>query len=210
MNPTQTPSDTPSSMPTIAPLLPNLPDYTLDALDDPNSPQNRSLEWLENHPNIDTLYYSTNDVNGTWSGWSNYSIHECDWFRNENPQDFFSEAGTCNQDMQYKYLSVVYGGAQGALPPELVQLTTELVFMVLIDNQLTGTIPIELTTLSKLQSLGISRNQIRGPVPTELGYLQNLNFLFLADNQLTGTIPTELGRLQALSSLALQITNSMT
>ena len=65
-------------------------------------------------------------------------------------------------------------------------------------NQLTGTIPAELASLSNLMWLGLSRNQLTGTIPAELSTLSNLESLYLSNNQLTGTIPDELGNLPNL------------
>ncbi len=71
------------------------------------------------------------------------------------------------------------------------------------DNQLTGSIPIELGTLTTLTSLFLGANQLTGSIPKELGSLANLQVLNLVDNQLTGSIPMELGTLTNLEILEL-------
>ena len=71
-------------------------------------------------------------------------------------------------------------------------------------NQLTGTIPTELGSLSYLEVLDLDGNQLTGTIPSELGSLSNLEELDLGSNNLTGTIPSELGNLSALTVLSLQ------
>ena len=56
-------------------------------------------------------------------------------------------------------------------------------------NQLTGTIPTELSNLSSLTLLYLHGNRLAGPIPAELGDLTSLLYLSLSGNQLTGTIP---------------------
>ena len=70
-------------------------------------------------------------------------------------------------------------------------------------NQLTGPIPRELGSLTKLQRLDLSFNQLTGPIPTELGQLTELEDITLFKNQLTGPIPRELGQLTKLQYLSL-------
>ena len=70
-------------------------------------------------------------------------------------------------------------------------------------NQLTGTIPPELGTLSSLEWLSLYQNQLTGEIPAELGNLTNLVHLRLYGNQLTGDIPAVLGRLTNLTALHL-------
>ena len=71
------------------------------------------------------------------------------------------------------------------------------------DNQLSGTMPTQLGSLSNLQELNLTRNQLTGTIPAELGRLTNLTILALGGNQLTGTIPTWLGGLTTLEEVYL-------
>lgn len=73
----------------------------------------------------------------------------------------------------------------------------------LVDNNLAGSIPNELSSLSNLESLDLSRNQLNGNIPAEIGKLSNLKKLFLPYNQLSGSIPKELGNLNNLIRLSL-------
>ena len=82
----------------------------------------------------------------------------------------------------------------GEIPPELGSLTPRhLEKLDLSDNQLTGTIPRELGSLTYLEWLRLSGNQLTGTIPPELGSLANLEWLNLSGNQLTGCIPQDLG-----------------
>ncbi|MBD1911721.1 MULTISPECIES: DUF4347 domain-containing protein [unclassified Leptolyngbya] len=62
----------------------------------------------------------------------------------------------------------------------------------LSSNYLSGTIPVELGTLSELQSLNLYGNQLTGSIPSELGNLANLTHLYLNNNQLNGEVPQPL------------------
>ena len=75
--------------------------------------------------------------------------------------------------------------------------------LVLTWNQLSGSIPVELGSLSNLQELYLYYNQLSGSIPAELGSLANLRELDLSNNQLSGSIPTELGNLVNLEGLSL-------
>ena len=76
----------------------------------------------------------------------------------------------------------------GPIPAELGDLSN-LMWLVLYDNQLTGPIPAELGDLTNLTGLWLDSNELTGPIPAELGDLTNLTHLSLASNQLTGCIP---------------------
>ena len=71
-------------------------------------------------------------------------------------------------------------------------------------NNLSGSIPTNLGSLSNMESLSLDRNQLTGAIPPQLGSLSNLEYLNLEDNQLTGAVPTELGNLSNLQWLYLR------
>ena len=71
------------------------------------------------------------------------------------------------------------------------------------DNNLRGSIPAELGSLTNLRSLSLYGNNLTGPIPAELGSLANLEVLWLGGNDLEGSIPAELGSLTNLRSLDL-------
>jgi predicted outer membrane repeat protein len=72
----------------------------------------------------------------------------------------------------------------------------------LANNQLTGSIPAEIGSMTNLKSLvSLMNNQLSGSIPPEIGNLKNLERLYLSNNQLSGEIPTEIGDLDSLRSL---------
>ncbi|MYI46655.1 MAG: hypothetical protein F4123_09825, partial [Gemmatimonadetes bacterium] len=90
----------------------------------------------------------------------------------------------------------------GSVPVELGSLGN-LTELNLRANQLTGPIPAEFGDLGNLKGLFLGRNQLTGPIPAELGNLASLTWLDLGHNQLTGPIPVELGNLSNLTGLLL-------
>ena len=70
-------------------------------------------------------------------------------------------------------------------------------------NNLAGTLPAQLGSLTHLERLVLSRNRISGRIPPELGDLGNLTMLNLRWNTLEGSIPSELGALAMLDTLDL-------
>jgi Leucine-rich repeat (LRR) protein len=90
----------------------------------------------------------------------------------------------------------------GSIPPELGSLTN-LTVLYLSYNALSGPIPPELGSLTNLTVLYLSYNALSGPIPPELGSLTKLTVLSLHDNQLTGRLPTQLGNLTKLEWLHL-------
>lgn len=68
-------------------------------------------------------------------------------------------------------------------------------YLSLAFNTLTGKLPSELGTLSRLEFF-------KGTIPTELGNLENLETLLLEGNWMTGTIPESLGKLHKAKQLS--------
>ena len=91
---------------------------------------------------------------------------------------------------------------RGTIPAELGSLTN-LVYLNLRQNMLSGEIPAELGSLTNLQVLNLYDNELSGTIPAELGQLTNLLWLVLSDNELSGEIPAELSRLTNLQVLDL-------
>ncbi|KAK9224607.1 hypothetical protein WN943_009642 [Citrus x changshan-huyou] len=71
----------------------------------------------------------------------------------------------------------------------------------------TGSIPSDISALSKLQLLDLSLNRLSGTIPSNIGNLRNLVHLDLGNNNLTGPIPSTLARLTNLKYLDLKVTS---
>ncbi len=93
-----------------------------------------------------------------------------------------------NPDGCVKNLNLSNNNLTGTIPPEIGTLT-ELVSILLGNNQLSGSIPTEVQNLTKLQTLWLFRNQLSGPIPPQIGNLSTLTSLSLHTNQLTGCFP---------------------
>ena len=91
----------------------------------------------------------------------------------------------------------------GRIPSEIGSLS-KLTEMKLGANQLSGNIPAEIGRLSELTYLSLDDNHLTGEIPPEIGRLSNLSELYLGDNQLTGHMPPELGNLTSLTALHLK------
>ena len=99
----------------------------------------------------------------------------------------------------------------GTIPSSIGSLSN-LATLLLDGNRLTGAIPGSIGSLSNLNTLLLNNNQLTGSIPPELGSLSNLIGLYLHDNQLTGSIPPELGSLSNLTGFSLyrnQLTGSI-
>ena len=85
------------------------------------------------------------------------------------------------------------GGTVGNTIPTAIGSLTQLTYLWLVGNQLTGPIPSTLANLPSLNSLSLQGNQLTGTIPSTLASLTQLTYLWLSENaQLTGTIPSPL------------------
>ncbi len=114
-------------------------------------------------------------------------------------QDWY---GVVFEDGHVKGIDLSGNNLVGTIPASLGSLTY-LEYLNLNNNQLTGSIPAELGNLSNLETLYLSYNQLKDVIPGELGNLTSLRELFLHNNHLSGAIPKELGNLANLEIFGL-------
>ncbi|KAL1220196.1 putative LRR receptor-like serine/threonine-protein kinase [Cardamine amara subsp. amara] len=81
---------------------------------------------------------------------------------------------------------------------------TQLVILDVGPNRLGGDLPTVVTNLStNLAYLGLDRNFISGRIPHDIGNLVSLQALRLGENLITGSLPASLGKLLGLGELSL-------
>jgi hypothetical protein len=138
-------------------------------------------------------------------------INRTNW-KGVNPEpDGFSQIGTEGTWYGITVVSdhvtqiiLLYNNLVGSIPSELGNLSG-LTNLTLRRNVLSGSIPGELGNLTGLQYLYLNSNQLSGAIPGELGNLTQLKVLFLHTNYLEGPIPTSLTNLNNLLSTGLDI-----
>ena len=77
----------------------------------------------------------------------------------------------------------------------------------LSNNNLSGSIPVEIFSLSVLQSLNLSHNHLTGMISVEIGGMKCLESLDLSKNNLSGEIPQTMTNLTFLGVLNLSYNN---
>ena len=138
-------------------------------------------------------------------------ISKCDgqqWFIDEVERIMNVQEKTLNtikSRADFEYI-VSFGlkskSINGVLPRAFGELYN-LRSIFLADNRLTGGIPSEIFTLSKLENLDLSNNLLSGAIPPGIGSLTALKVLLLWQNNFSGGIPTEIGNLANLVNLDL-------
>jgi len=90
----------------------------------------------------------------------------------------------------------LYNSAEGTIPASIGNLTNLKILRVYQDTaqfgkgNLTGSIPVEISNLSKLQSFHISNQQLSGNIPATINNLAELTEFDVSDNRLSGSVPT--------------------
>ncbi|XP_061343771.1 receptor-like protein EIX2 [Gastrolobium bilobum] len=79
----------------------------------------------------------------------------------------------------------------------------------LSSNNLSGTVPLEIFMLTRLQSMNLSHNRLIGTIKNEIGNLKQLECLDLSNNRLSRQIPQFLSGLSFLGDLNLSFNNFM-
>ncbi|GJT34980.1 kinase-like domain-containing protein [Tanacetum coccineum] len=82
-------------------------------------------------------------------------------------------------------------------------LSDQLTYLILEENQLFGSLPSSIGSLVGLSSLRLGSNRFKGKIPTTIGKLKKLQLLSLSVNQFSGPIPDAIGNLSLLNELNL-------
>ena len=205
----------PSAKALLAEIKPLLSNESLSALNDTDSPQSRSLEWLLERSNFQawpfhqqiqryalaTIYYAT--AGPSWSNGGNSWLTdetECRWFQSSEGVESF-----CDGNGTLLFLNQSNNTLNGKIPDEL-RFLSSLTVIDLSMNQLSGTIPFDLmTNFTSLQDLVLSNNVFTGTLMNSMDKLTSLQKLDLSSNPSlsSGPLPSEIGLLTKLTYLDL-------
>ena len=211
-------SPTTASTPAPTPFVVSLPPFTVEALEDPESPQSIAYRWLQEDPMLEehsemkrgqrmalaTFYYATGGYDWTVkNSWLSYEVDECEWFSkydaSAGPTDIFLSGSAVSQT-----------GNESICNDEGFYLQ-----LVLPANGLVGTVPKEITLLRDLHRLELMTNAFSGTLPSELGLMSNLKVFTIGSTYsspllslgLAGTLPTEMGEMASLQEVEIQLTS---
>ncbi|VAH28918.1 unnamed protein product [Triticum turgidum subsp. durum] len=90
----------------------------------------------------------------------------------------------------------------GGTIPDNLPVTLQRFF--LSGNQLSGSLPSTLSTLTLLTDMSLSSNRLSGDIPDVFSALTGLINLDFSSNNLTGPLPPSMGNLKALTTLHIQ------
>jgi hypothetical protein len=131
--------------------------------------------------------------NNILESWNASDVSPCNW-----------EGVVCSgSDGLVTSLLLFDAGLYGSISPSLGKLQG-LKQLHLSANLLTGEIPVELASCTKLTTLALDNNMLDGSIPAAIGKLQALQNLDLSTNNLTGEIPGELASCTNLKVLKIQ------
>lgn len=137
-----------------------------------------------------------------------YSTQGQNWLDKTNwDSDIFSGCDpcqwhgvTCDENGNITDIILLNNNLTGTISSGLGELST-LKTLHLGGNNLVGAIPTEIANLSNLENIQLYLNDLEGTIPVEFANLTNLKQLVLSSNHLTGTIPTALGSLTNIEKL---------
>lgn len=117
---------------------------------------------------------------------------ECNW-----------QGISCDVSSRITAINLTSFELTGELPGSSFALLPALTSLIMTHNSLTGSIPLEIWTLTKLKVLDLSSNKFEGTIPDAINYLSELTLLRLGKNNFNFLLPDNLYSLTKLESLSL-------
>lgn len=200
-------SSSESKAPTQAPLSAQQSSFDLmcgtfsdrcDLIRQPNTAQNRAIRWLNENRLLE--FYSDeikivrfalatfyhSTGGNTWTNSEN-------WLSDTDVCLWYSTkpSKACNDEKMFVHLELDNNNVQGTIPVELsgIKALQSLSISNPIDTFIEGRIPPEFGAMTNMETFVLSGNKLTGTLPTSLGDWSNLRMLNLNGNRFTGTIP---------------------
>lgn len=95
----------------------------------------------------------------------------------------------------------------GAIPEQIIGLSSLSIGLILDQNQLTGSLPSQVGNMKNPAKLFISEKNLSGEIPSTLGDCLMLESLHMEGNFFEGTIPSSLGQLKIIQVIDLSRNN---
>ncbi|KAF8011501.1 hypothetical protein BT93_J1953 [Corymbia citriodora subsp. variegata] len=91
----------------------------------------------------------------------------------------------------------------GVLPSHITNLSSNLNYLLMGANRISGSIPNDIQKLENLILIGMEENLFTGQIPASIGLIKNLQVLSIFGNKFSGEIPQSIGNLTSLVELGL-------
>jgi Leucine-rich repeat (LRR) protein len=159
---------------------------------------------LENASNLQVLDLSNNSLHGRVPSLGSVAkLHQVLLGRNQLEAYDWQFLASLTNCTQLKKLTLEGNMLNGSLPRSIGNLSESLEYLFLGSNQISGPIPVGISSLANLTALSMENNLLSGSIPTTVGNLQSLFILNLSKNKLTGHIPSSIGNISQLGKLFL-------
>jgi hypothetical protein len=122
----------------------------------------------------------------------------CDWFQNDCSADLVMTVLRIGTFVVC--LSLIHWSRETFIADFLSLLLTD-------ENNLVGTVPDEIISLTGLQEIDLDQNSLAGTIPDEVGNMPNLVSIDVDDNDFTGTIPESIYNSPILVTVDLDTNN---
>ncbi|KAK0570972.1 hypothetical protein LWI29_009315 [Acer saccharum] len=161
-----------------------------------------SLEPFFNHSKLKSFSCKNNDLYAETELYSLAPKFQLNFIRMSGCRGTFPKFLYHQQDLQAVDLS--HNNFTGVFPDWLLENNTQLQHLLLVNNSLTGPLPLPIHSHLNLMTLDISINFFDGHIPAEVGvYFPGLTTLNMSKNALEGNIPSSIGDMKSLLSLDL-------
>jgi Leucine-rich repeat (LRR) protein len=193
------------------------------ALNKVGTPHQKAADWIANTDSLldadeeeyrfvqryvmAAFYYSLGGPD--WKNQVNFlgMKDECSW-SDESPTDngddvySYTVGITCNAYSRVETIMMPHNNLTGTLPSELSLLTT-LDLLALANNQISGSIPDAYQSFKHLEGFELQYNALTGTLPSYFGEMTELQVLSLSNNDLQGALPSSMSNMKHLTTLAL-------